>query len=422
MANQNALRTDNNTASLILDNWSGETVRAVWNTNWEIAVSKVWWNWVLTDIWSDAWWRPKVVDDFSLFHGLFTYNIPSQLWLIFENWTETFPSTRVVSDSWTWSIKSWTTSWDTAFLRSKRHPRYQPNRGHLFSTAWFLPNPTANWIRQLWLKNTIAWVYFQLEDWVLYAVVLDGNIERVKEVIDLTLVWMTVDDLANGTFYDIQSRGVWNYFFYVNQKLVYQTSFLWNNTELTIANPALSVWFYCENTSWTEVEIRLWCVDISSEWGKKEWTTYVSVANSSAKSVNTADYPVMAVRIKSTLNWLPNTRDVLALRATWSSDSKSKMKAYVTRDATAITWPSWSDAVQWSGIEFDISATALNTAKCQLLWNRRVQQDNNTSVDLPGDLIDFVLSDWDYLIITMERENPTQIANVEVSLEMWEEI
>lgn len=383
-----------------------------------------WWNLVQSDIKSDAWWRPKTVDDFSLFHWLWTYNIPSQIWLTFEDWVEVLPSTRITSDVWHWSIKSWTTTWNTAFLRSKRHPRYQPNRWHLLSTAWFMPNPTATWIRQLWFKNTIAGAYFQLENWVLYAVILDDSIEKVKEVIDLSLAWLTVADLAFWTLYDIQFqwRWVWEYFFYVNQKLVYQTSFLWVDTELTISNPAISVWVYCENTNWTEVEVRLWCVDVSTEWWKREWATYVSVSNATTKAVNTADYPVVVAHIKSTLSWLPNTRDVLALRVTWSSDQKSKMKAYITRNATAITGATYTDAQQGSWIEFATNATAINTSLCQLLWIKRINIDDSWVVDLPSDLIDFILSEWDYLIITMERENPTQVANVDVSLEMWEEI
>ena len=98
------------------------------------------------------------------------------------------------------------------------------------------------------------------------------------------------------------------------------------------------------------------------------------------------------------------------------------MKAYITRDVTAITWASYTDARVWSWVEFDTSATAIDTAKCQLLWNVRVQQDENMVVDLPSTLIDFVLTHWDYLIITLERENPTQTSIATATLELWEEI
>ena len=424
MANENAIRTDNNVPCTILDNWNGETVRLKWDSKWGVMTSSKWWNWVESDITSDAWGRSKFIEDFSLFHWLFTYNIPSQLWLTFENWTEVSASTRVTVVDWAASISSWWTTTNTAFLRSKRHPRYQPNRGHLWSTAWFLPNPTATWIRQLGLLNTIAWVYFQLEDGILYAVVFNDNTEKLKAEIDISLCWLTISDLQFWSLYDIQYqwRGVWDYFFYINQKLVYKTSFLWNNTELTIFNPALSAWFYAENTNWTEVEIKIWCADITSEWWKAAGATYVSIANSTTKAVNTTNYPTIIAHVKQTLNSLPNTRDVLALRATWSSDQRSYMKAYITRNTAALTWASFNDAQQWSWVEFDVAATSIDTWLCQLLWSRRVQIDNNTSVDLPSDLVDFYLTEWDYLIITMERESPTQTSNVVVSLELWEEI
>lgn len=138
-------------------------------------------NWVYSDITFDVWWRPKMIDDFSTFHGLFTYDIPPQLWLTFEDWVEVATSTRVTSVNGSAIIKSGATLWNTWFLRSKRHPRYQPNRWQLFSTAWFLPSPSAIGIRQIGFKNTITGVYFQLEDWVLYAVILNDSLEKEME-------------------------------------------------------------------------------------------------------------------------------------------------------------------------------------------------------------------------------------------------
>jgi hypothetical protein len=55
-------------------------------------------NGVRTDIGSDAWGRTKSVIDKSVFDGLFTYDIPIQKWLKFENGTEVATSTRVFSE------------------------------------------------------------------------------------------------------------------------------------------------------------------------------------------------------------------------------------------------------------------------------------------------------------------------------------
>jgi len=384
-----------------------------------------WGNWVETDIWNTAWGISKVSQDYSLFHWLWTYDVPATQWLIEEDWVETQASTRVTSVDSQLQVSSWATSWDTAYIESKRHPRYQPNRWHLYSTAWFMPNPTDTWIRRLGLMHDWdAWAYFELTDWILYAVIKNDWIERVKEVIDLSLAWITIADLQYWTLYDIQFqwRWVWDYFFYVNQVLVYKTSFLGANIETTIFNPAMSASYYSENTDWTEVAMRFWCVDITSEWGTREWLTYLSVANATPKIVSNVNTPAIIIRIADTLNTIKNTRDVLALRITWSSDQKSFMKAFVTRDATAITWASFIQARDWSWVDYDVSATAIDTAKCQLLWNVRTQQDNNSIVDLPSSNLDFPLIHWDYLIITMHRENETWDAWVVVTVELWEEI
>jgi hypothetical protein len=262
-------------------------------------------NWMHNEITSDAWWRQKMVTDYSVFHWLFTYDIPAQIWLMFENGVEVTTSTRITSIDGAATIRSWATLGNTAFLRSKRHPRYQPNRGHLFSTAGFLPVPTAIGKRQIGLKNTIAWVYFQLEDWVLYAVILNESLEKVKQAIDLSIVWLTIDDLQYGHLYDIQFQWRWvgDYFFYIDQKLVFKTSFLGNNTELTIFNPAVSIWMFAENTNGTQVEIKIGCVDVTSEWGTREGIQYTSTWNTAIKSISWTNHPTLCVFIKTTFNW-----------------------------------------------------------------------------------------------------------------------
>lgn len=392
--------------------------------NLKVALS--WWNQVETDIDSDAWWRPKFVIDRTLFHSLFTFNIPTT-WLIYEDWVEVAnsASTRVVSDAWHASISSGWTATNKAQLISKRHPRYQPNRWHLFSTAWFLPVPAATWIRKIWLLNTIIEVCFLLEDGKLYAYIEDNSAQKVKQEIDLSEIWLTIADLQYGHLYDIQYqwRLVWDYFFYIDQKLVYKTSFLWQNTEVSVANPALAAWLYAENTDWTEVEIRIWCVDITSEWWVTDEAEYRSMSNASDITVNTADYPVLIAHVKDTLFALPNTRDIQVLRANWNADTRAIMKAYYTRDASAITWASFSDIQYDSWLEFDVAATAIDTAKCQLLWTRRIPANWNTTVDLPAPNVDFYLTAWDYLIITFENAvNPVVNSSVSATLEVWEEI
>lgn len=393
-------------------------------TNWNQFVKPHSPNWVYSDITSDAWGKPKAVLDFSIFHSLFTYNISASYWLTFEDWVEVVTSTRITSIDWEWNIKSWTTIWDTSFLRSKRHPRYQPNRWHLYSTACILPNPTATWIRQIGLKNTTTWVYFQIEDWKVYAVILNNNIEKVKQELDLSLCWLTINDLQYWNLYDIQFqwRWVWDYFFYIDQKLVFKTSFLWNNTSLTITNPALSVWYYCENTDWTEVEIKVWCADITTEWWKREWVVYKTAVTPNEVLINALNKPLIVVRNVKEFLWKPNTRDCLAFRFTWNADQRIIYKAFITRDPTAITW--WTYVSIWSDtvLEENITATSVDITKMKQLWVIRWEQYKSQIVDIPSFLVDFYFTEWDYLVFTANRENPTQSALATATVEFWEEI
>jgi hypothetical protein len=108
--------------------------------------------------------------------------------------------------------------------------------------------------------------------------------------------------------------------------------------------------------------------------------------------VNTANYPVVIVRNPTTFNTLPNTRDFQALRCTGSADQRTFMKAYITRDPTAITGASFVPKGGGSALDYDFSATAIDIAKCELLWNKRIEANSSSMVDLPSNLIDFYLT------------------------------
>ena len=115
--------------------------------NWALStVAWPWGNWFETDINNTVWGIPKVSLDKSLFHWIWTYNIPQKIWHIHENdihIDNNDLSTKCVSNLGQMEINSWATIWDTAELISRRHPRYQPNRWHYFATAWYIPTPTA---------------------------------------------------------------------------------------------------------------------------------------------------------------------------------------------------------------------------------------------------------------------------------------
>ena len=90
----------------------------------------------LNELSYDAWGRPKTIQDFSLFSALFTYSVPNRLW---EQWNDTgagyveqtaIDNTLVKSTKGHLQVSGNATT--DVMLLSKRHPRYQPNRGFLF--------------------------------------------------------------------------------------------------------------------------------------------------------------------------------------------------------------------------------------------------------------------------------------------------
>ena len=397
------------------------------------------WNWVDTDLNSTAWGIQKTAQDLSLFHGIWTYNIPQKIWHIYENSTmiaNNDLSTKCVSNLGQMEMTSWTTIWDTTEMVSRRHPRYQPNRGHYFATAWYFPNPSAIWIRKIWFKSNWNWVYFKLEDWILYWV-MENSVGLTKTVeIDLP----AGTDLSAWNLLDIQYhwRGVWNYYFYFNLKLAGTITNLGGWTQVSIANPAMSVYYSCENTDGTEVELHYWCVDVTSEWGKKDWLAPVTCANElttidpQGVAVSIVNQPLIIMRIKETLYWLPNTRDSIIKRISCASDQKSVMKTWFTRDITAFWWvnfidANFKDAVLWSSVEYIDWVWSLATeltfdiTKAQKIIGMRVKADDTLMLNTASDVIDVFIEQWDYIVMTWEKEwgwNAKMFWNLELGEEV----
>lgn len=84
------------------------------------------------DLGTDAWGKPKFTIDNSLFHGMFTYNIPVNVWYESLNGAELTAFSKATSLNGKLNLTSGTTLNDAAYLRTFRNPRYEPNRGHLF--------------------------------------------------------------------------------------------------------------------------------------------------------------------------------------------------------------------------------------------------------------------------------------------------
>jgi len=79
----------------------------------------------------DAWGRLKAVNDDSLFHGMFTYNVPVSTWYEAINGV-VGATTNCTSEDGALKVTAGATLNDDTYLRCYLYPRDEPNRGSLF--------------------------------------------------------------------------------------------------------------------------------------------------------------------------------------------------------------------------------------------------------------------------------------------------
>ena len=94
----------------------------------------------------DAWGVQKMSLPFSLFHGMWTFDIPASMWFMYENGTQVYTSTNILSTGGCAHLTADVTN-TAVIMESRECPRYQPNRGHLISMALLCPNKTNDGVR-----------------------------------------------------------------------------------------------------------------------------------------------------------------------------------------------------------------------------------------------------------------------------------
>lgn len=352
----------------------------------------------------DAWGRNKTITDFSLFHGVFTYNVPSTKWVKYENSLEVATSTQMTSNFGKLVVNS---GLNSAYIRSRRHPRYQPNRGHLYSSSCFLPSPQLLGERNFGIFTQENGVFFRLKNGVLYAVVRTKN-ATVQEQQYLINVPDTCD-LSKGNVYDIQMqwRGVGNIYFFINQQLVVSVDYLGTLDELSISNPALPIAFESINGG-DEVELYCGCADVTSEGGSRVVKQYRSVT-SGETSLSVAEQPVIALTISETIGGSINTRDIILQSLEGYCDGAALLRVYATRDSTAFTMGSpvsINDGFQT--ISLNGNVTAIDYAKMVKLHEKRIPAGGNAEiVNKSPDDTEFYITRGDYILVTIQAKNNT---------------
>lgn len=376
----------------------------------------------------DAWGVGKASLPFSLFHGMFTFDVPETMWIIYEDGIDTAPSVSTGATSSNGALVVNTAGLTTVEVLSRRHPRYQPNRGHLYSSSIILPNKTNDGVRDFGLftetfDTGANGVFFRLKsDGNLYAVLRSGGVETHEELITIPADFEGFD-VEKGNIYDIQFqwRGVGNYKFFIGNpdtgvsEVVHTISVLGTLDALSMENPALSIGFKATKTT-QDVVIKCGCCDVTSENGNTEREQYYSTIGDA--SVGT-DQPVVAIYSPATISSKTNTRDARLARVTVNSDKKVTAKVWKTRDATALTGAAFSAVNSGSYMQADVSATALTTAKATQIVQFNVEANTSEAVTNPSrETIDYYITHGDYIIVTATGA----VATVSATVEWGEEI
>ena len=370
----------------------------------------------------DAWGRLKASKDVSLLHGMFTFNVPVTMWYEKIDGIEQTAITRTQSIDGELYFTPGATLNDETELRSFRNPRYQPNRGHLYSTAGFFDNPDALQIREFGIFTKDAGVFFRLTGFG-FAHLLQGVVRTTRGGVvieDTTLIDTTGIDISKGNTFDIQFqwRGVGSDFFFINLTKTGSFDYLGTLTSVSMFNPALPPAFRSVNLGGNE-PMRFGCVDVTSEGGDANGNTYgsISISNESGQVDMTGfNTPCMVVRSKKLIGNLENTRDTLALLLSAYSDQRSFIRVWITRDFTAITdndqvWKDFGDG-HLEYLEYDNPNVAtpmtFDTTKAVNVFGSRVNQDETyaTSALFEG-RTDIYLTPGDMFVFTMHRENGT---------------
>jgi hypothetical protein len=371
------------------------------------------------DIRLDAWGIQKVSFPKSLFHGMFTFDVPQTKWMMYENGVQVYSSTRIVSDNGAGKIAADATI-TRSLVESRVCPRYQPNRGHLFSNAVIAPSKNLRILREWGVGTAENGVLFRLKsDGLLYAVLYSGGVQKYEDVIDTS--GLTNFSVEAGNVYDIQYqwRGVGNYLFFINLTLVHVFEHLGTLTALSMENPALPVKLYTEYQG-DAGHFLVGCVDISSENGEEEKLEYgAAYATNVATATNT---PIIVIKQPLQILGNTNTRDLTLSRISFSCSKKATFKVWSTRDATAFTGGTFQSVNQGSYVECDspdmkptaARVTAVNTAKLRFITAVPVEAAVPREVTNPKpESIVFPIVRGDYLVVTCTAATATSDVVVE---------
>ena len=358
------------------------------------------------DITTDAWGVQKMSLPYSLFHGMWTFDIPASMWFMYENGTQVYTSTAIVSSGGA-AVLTTSAAKAALILEGRVAPRYQPNRGHLFSTALWCPNKTNDGVREWGLETTENCVCFKLKaNGKLYAELRSGGASTYEAEIDTSGI--AGFDVQKGNVYDIQYqwRGVGNYKFFINLQLVHTIANLGTLTALSIENPAIPISFRATRTT-QDVAIHIGCADLTSENGSdNDLQPSVAYANISK---NGTDVPVISIFNPLVIDAVTNTRTIYPNKITFSCDKKAIFKVWRHRSAALLTGETFVAIGNGSYVQTDspdtvagaVAATAATIVGMKLLDVVNVQAAGAGASQVPTTLTNISMVRGDYLTVTV---------------------
>ena len=384
------------------------------------------------DLGYDAWGRPKTINDFTLFNALWTYSVPNRMWVeyidIGAGYIEQSQIDNIFVKSVNGHLSVSASAGSDVFLVSKRHPRYQANKGLLYSSAEILPTPTVTGTREWGLMNTESGLFFRLvgngTTQILYFVVRTtvGGITTDTQTditSDVTALIPTFD-ISKGHVYDIQAqwRGVGDIAVYVDLVKVKVIDFLGLLEDLSVNNPALHVGFGVHSVGATTIEIIAGCVDVSSEGGHRANKIYSSISTGTTLlSTTNAGVAILAVKLPISVDYNGNiiryTRDMILTEMSTFCKDEAFRSVYVARlvntpNLDGITWATASDSL-WNyttntGGALD-TAFQLDKASMQNIYSTRNEKDFSSSHSNPDpENADFYLTGGDIIVVELKSD------------------
>ena len=382
------------------------------------------------DLTNDSWGVQLVSLPKSLFHGMWTFDIPQSMWFMYEDGTQVYTSAKITSVGGAARLTADVNSTDV-LLESRETPRYQPDRGHRVSCAGWFPNKTRDGVRDFGLFTAENGVFFRLKaDGFLYAVLRSGGVETIEELID-TSGLVDFDIEKNNTF-DIQFqwRSAGNYKFYIGNKdtgaakFVHAFNLLGTLTATSLEDPALPMAFRATRIT-EDVEMNIGCADITSENGAEDKEQYGSTRTKNY-SGSGADWPAIVIHNPAQIGGVTNTRTISLARIICNASKRTAFEVWSTRDPLAFTGMTLGNVNNGSFVQTDspdadalaVRATAVDLAALRYFTTISVEANVRTSADSPDrGTIGFSVVRGDYVVVTCEDAN----AVVDVVVE-WGEL